>query len=72
VRIRFEDEDLPARAFEKDGNVTQKDVEDNKHLGQVLEVIRKQQLEHSKQQLTSRNRSLREKQRIRDSLRQRT
>jgi hypothetical protein len=71
VRIRYGDRDLLAAAFERDGNVTQQDVEDNKRLGRILEVLRQKQLEVSQRQLQSRNRSLREKRRIRTSIDQR-
>ena len=33
VRIRYGDRDLETRAFQKDGNITQQDIEDNKRLG---------------------------------------
>jgi hypothetical protein len=56
---------------QRDGNVTQQDIEDNKLLGHVLEKIRQQQLVHSQQQLTFRNYSLREKRRIRELILQR-
>jgi hypothetical protein len=68
VRIRYGDRYLKTRAFQKDGNITQQDIEDNKRLGHVLAVIRRRQLEVSEQQLQSRNRSLREKKRIKESI----
>jgi hypothetical protein len=64
ICIRYGDRDLQAKAFPRDGNITQQDVEDNKRLGHVLDVIRRRQLEVSEQQLQSRNRSLREKNRL--------
>jgi hypothetical protein len=68
VRIRYSDRDLQVMAFQRDGNITQQDVEDNKRLGRILEVLRQKQLEISQQQLQSRNRSLREKKRIKTSI----
>jgi hypothetical protein len=68
VRIHYNNHDVPATAFEKDGNVTQQDVEDNKRLGHILEQVRQKQLDTSRRQLVSRNRSLREKKRLEDSI----
>lgn len=52
VRIRYGDRDLKTRAFQKDGSITQQDIEDNRRLGHVLDLIRQRQLEVSEQHRT--------------------
>jgi hypothetical protein len=71
VRIRYRDQDLPARAFERDGNINQQDVEDNKRLGRILTQLRQKQLDASEQRILSRNTNLREKKRLRRAIEQR-
>jgi hypothetical protein len=71
VSIRYGDRELAARGFERDGNIAQRDVEDNKYLGRILEQLREKQLEASREQLQLRGRSLREKTRVRESIEQR-
>jgi hypothetical protein len=71
VSIRYGDQDLPARAFERDGNINQQDVDDNKRLGRILAQLREKQLEAGEQRIQSRATSLREKKRLRESIAQR-
>jgi adenine deaminase len=62
---------VAATVFERDGNITQRDVDDNKYLSNILEQLRQKQLNASQSQLQSRNHSLREKCRVRASIEQR-
>lgn len=71
VIIRYRDRELAARVFERDGNITQRDVEDNKYLSNILDQLRQKQLNASQSQLQSRNHSLREKCRVKASIEQR-
>jgi len=67
VRIQHNGKDLPARAFRKEG-VTTADVVENKRLGHVLEVIRRQQLERDRQKLESEHLTIRKKRLLQESI----